>query len=106
MAREGSGCSIEELAETLGVSRQTITCYELGTKLPRADRLPALARKLGRPIDWFFSDQPDPIGGSSLAAEKANPDTQLSTQLAEMARGIEQIRVLLERMTSTGSWER
>ena len=43
-----------ELAEKLGVRQSTISQWESGISVPRADKLPQLARLLGCSIDELF----------------------------------------------------
>lgn len=53
--RKAAGLSIETLAGTLGVTRQTIYNWESGARLPAADVLPEIARALGCSIDDLYS---------------------------------------------------
>lgn len=55
--RKAAGLSIETLAGTLGVTRQTIYNWESGARLPAADVLPEIARALGCSIDDLYSTQ-------------------------------------------------
>lgn len=55
--RKAAGLSIETLAGTLGVTRQTIYNWESGARLPAADVLPEIARVLGCSIDDLYSTQ-------------------------------------------------
>ncbi|WP_433892630.1 helix-turn-helix domain-containing protein [Streptomyces sp. CA-111067] len=42
------------LADRIGVSRPSVTIWETGTGFPSLDKLPAIARALGRPLDELF----------------------------------------------------
>jgi len=44
----------KDIADRLGVDRTTVTCWENGTSMPRADLLPKLADALDCTIDALF----------------------------------------------------
>lgn len=46
----------QELSEMVGVSRQSISAYELGEKAPEADTLARITVSLGQPLSFFTSD--------------------------------------------------
>lgn len=50
-AREKVGLTQQELANELGVVQSTVAMWETQNSLPRADKLPALAKVLGCTID-------------------------------------------------------
>lgn len=54
--RKRSGLSQEELAERLGVSRQAVSKWELGTAQPELDKLRLLAQTFGVSTDWLLDD--------------------------------------------------
>lgn len=54
--RKRSGLSQEELAERLGVSRQAVSKWELGTAQPELDKLRLLAKTFGVSTDWLLDD--------------------------------------------------
>lgn len=55
--RKRSGLSQEELADRLGVSRQAVSKWELGTALPELDKLKLLAKTFGVSTDWLLDDE-------------------------------------------------
>ena len=55
--REGKGMKQEELALELAVDRSTITKWETGEAMPRADKLPELARILGCDVSELFKKE-------------------------------------------------
>lgn len=77
-AREAAEMDQRELAETIGVSRNTIGNYESGnTTNHRRIVLNQWALATGVPIEWLRdgvepSDRPDPSGTSNLAPDVAN----------------------------------
>lgn len=48
----------QKLSEQLGINRSTIAKWESGEAMPRADKLPDLARILKCNIDDLFKDKP------------------------------------------------
>jgi len=54
--REARGLSQGQLAQELGVSRQTVNAIETGKYLPSLPLAFALARFFGRPIEEVFRD--------------------------------------------------
>lgn len=55
--REKSKLTQYELSVELGVERTTVTKWETGRMLPRADKLPSLARLLGCTIDDLYGNE-------------------------------------------------
>ncbi len=55
-AREKAGLTQQELADKLSVGQSTVAMWETDNSLPRADKLPALAKFLGCTIDELLSD--------------------------------------------------
>lgn len=47
----------EDLAAALGVTRTTVTKWELGLAAPRAGQLPQLAKVLGCTIDELYGKE-------------------------------------------------
>lgn len=58
--RKAKGLTQEDVAKACDVDRSTVTKWEAGMFLPRADKLPILAKFLGCTIDeLLMSDVPD-----------------------------------------------
>lgn len=55
--RERAKFTQKNLAEKLGVGQSTVAMWESGAQMPRADKLPELARILGCTIDELFEDK-------------------------------------------------
>ncbi len=61
--RQEKNLSQEELARLLGVDRSTVAKWEIGTNLPRAEKLITLAKIFGCSVDKLFtSDKNEPSG--------------------------------------------
>ena len=55
--REKSEMAQVELAARLGISQQSVAKWETGDSLPRADKLPELARLLGCTVDELLAKE-------------------------------------------------
>lgn len=55
--RKKAGLSQDALAEKIGVSRQAVSKWELGTAQPELDKLAALARTFEVTADWLLSEE-------------------------------------------------
>lgn len=55
--RERAKFTQKNLAEKLGVGQSTVAMWESGAQMPRADKLPEIAKILGCTIDELFEDQ-------------------------------------------------
>lgn len=58
--RRAADLTTAVLAERIGVSRPQVTIWETGKNFPSLDKLPAIARALGRPLDELFPRDGDP----------------------------------------------
>lgn len=54
--REKAGITQGDLGKQLDVDRSTVAKWELGAALPRADKLPALAKALNCTIEELLAD--------------------------------------------------
>lgn len=57
--RESKNLTQQYIANELGISRASVAMWETGEAMPRADRLPELARILGCTIDELFAEESD-----------------------------------------------
>ncbi len=55
--REELGVSQNELASRVGVGQSTVAMWENNTNLPRADKLPEIAKVLGCTINDLFGEE-------------------------------------------------
>ena len=57
--RKANGCSQEELAALLGVSRQSVSKWETGDALPEVGKLLPMARCFQVTTDWLLDEEAD-----------------------------------------------
>ena len=55
--RESKNLTQQYIANELGISRTSVAMWETGEAMPRADKLPELARILGCTIDELFAEE-------------------------------------------------
>jgi transcriptional regulator with XRE-family HTH domain len=65
--REGLGWSAEELADRIGVARQTVHAWEAGQYQPQLDKLLLIVNVTGAKLDSFFASDPDRQSGVGAA---------------------------------------
>lgn len=65
--RENAGLTRLEVASRLGLDKSTVSHWEQGAAIPRADKLPLLADMFGCSIDELYGR--DPPGRSRQTAE-------------------------------------
>ena len=74
-AREHVGLQAIELAAELGISRHSITNYELGRTSPRLPVLQAWSLRTGVSLQWLTEGDPDPQGGATVTSAPAKSRT-------------------------------
>ncbi|MBE6709852.1 MAG: helix-turn-helix domain-containing protein [Ruminococcaceae bacterium] len=68
--RKKAGLSQDALAEQIGVSRQAVSKWEIGSAQPDLDNIVALAKVFGVTTDWLLTDdEPDPGTDNEQPAE-------------------------------------
>ena len=77
--RKNANITQVQLAETLGVSQQTINAYELGVRRIPVSALPTLARVLGTGLEEL-------LGESQAATKKRGPAPKLQQQVERLAQ--------------------
>ncbi len=91
--RKKSGWSQEELAEQLGVSRQSVSKWESGTSIPDLDKILKLSHIFGVSTDYLLKDELEDVQPSpespweepelrSVSAEEANTYMELAQRTA------------------------
>ena len=64
-AREARSLSMGDLADSIGVTRQSISKYERGIMNPTPDTLQAISNLLSFPIEYFYKEDIPRTAGSS-----------------------------------------
>ena len=71
-ARKKAGMSQIDLADAMGVSRQSVSKWETGEANPEISKLTQLARTLGVSVDWLLSEEEEPFEGIPAEDENRN----------------------------------
>lgn len=74
--RKEQGITQVQLAQTLGVSQQTITAYEVGRRRIQVSALPVIAQALGVTVEALVAETPKP--------GKRGPAPKLQQQLERL----------------------
>lgn len=69
--RRQKGWSQEELGERLGVTRQTVSKWELGSTTPEMDKLIAMSKLFDISLDELIPENPETGGEQSVSPTKA-----------------------------------
>jgi transcriptional regulator with XRE-family HTH domain len=75
--RKGSSITQAQLAETMGVSQQTVASWEVGRRGVPVSLLPALARTLGVSVEALVGQTPTP--------SKRGPTPKLQQQMQRLS---------------------
>lgn len=77
--RKGASITQVQMAETLGVSQQTVNSYEVGRRRVPVSALPIIARSLGVSIEELIGETPKPgkRGPAPKLAQQMKKITQL-----------------------------
>ena len=96
--RKALGLSQEELAQRMGVSRQSVTKWETGLSAPDLDRLVELADTLGVSLDYLLRDQAEmsdapaepgePVSSESPSEERTERPVASAASVSATARHI------------------
>lgn len=70
-ARKSVGLNQRELADLIGVTRQSVSQWEQGAKNPDGSTLFQIASALKQPVSYFTTDRPATFGESSVAFYRA-----------------------------------
>ncbi len=65
-ARRGKGYNQRELADKIGVSRQSVSQWEQGAKNPDGSTIARLSEILEQPLSFFAGPRPTPFGQSTV----------------------------------------
>lgn len=88
--RKRMGFSQEELAERLGVTRQAVSKWEVGTSVPELETVVALARTFGVTTDYLLSDE-DPAPAQAAPESRPRPEGTYPDWLDHLPRSLGRI---------------
>ena len=69
MARKKAGMSQIDLADAMGVSRQSVSKWETGEANPEIGKLTMLANTLNCSVDWLLSEADEPLCDPAVVSE-------------------------------------
>ena len=69
-AREHAGMTQSELAETTGISLNSLNRYEKGQRSPGDEIVRSIATATGVALEWFYADSEDPAASSNALHAK------------------------------------
>lgn len=98
-AREACALSMGDLAERIGVTRQSISKYERGIMSPSLDVLQSISFLLHFPVDFFYKEEMDVRTGTSplFFRSKSNISKKVKTACKHQVKWVCEIRRQLER---------
>ncbi len=98
-AREACALSMGDLAERIGVSRQSVSKYEKGIMSPSIDVLQSISLLLHFPVDFFYKEEIGAgIGKSPLFfRSKSNIAKKVKTACNNQVKWVFEIRTQLEK---------
>ncbi len=98
-AREACALSMGDLAERIGVSRQSVSKYEKGIMSPSIDVLQSISFLLHFPVDFFYKEEIGAGTGTSplFFRSKSNIAKKVKTACKNQVKWVFEIRNQLER---------
>lgn len=84
--RRRGGLSQEQLADRLGVTRQSVSKWESGAALPELGKIVALSELFGVSVDYLVKDYLEEPGPSANSTEAAASTARLAEQVEEISR--------------------
>ena len=76
-AREHAGLKQDELAQLLGVARNTLNRWENGSTNPSENTIILLSEATGIPLSWFYQDDTTPAS-TSLSPDLLPPGSMVT----------------------------
>lgn len=97
-AREARAMSMEDLAESIGVTRQSVSKYERGIVSPSPETLQAISFSLGFPAEFFYKTEKKASAGSSplFFRSKSNVAKKVKTACKYQIKWTDEIKKQLE----------
>lgn len=97
-AREARAKSMEDLANNIGVTRQSISKYERGIVSPSPEMLQAISHSLDFPLEFFYKLETESTAGSSslFFRSKSNVTKKVKTACKYQIKWTNEIKKQLE----------
>ena len=98
-AREARAKSMEDLADSIGVTRQSISKYERGIVNPSPEMLQAISHSLGFPPEFFYKAETESNAGCSplFFRSKSNIAKKVKTACRYQIKWTDEIKKQLEK---------
>lgn len=94
-ALDDAGLSAAALAREIGCSRALVYQYLAGQVLAQPDRVQAIAELCGKPLAWFFSDEPESAAAAEAETARLRREFEAEKLAHERGRSAEQADALL-----------
>ena len=78
MARKKAGMSQIDLADAMGVSRQSVSKWETGEANPEIGKLTLLANTLNVSVDWLLSESDEPLSDPAVVSEARRDEPSIA----------------------------
>ena len=78
MARKKAGMSQLDLADAMGVSRQSVSKWETGEANPEIGKLKMLANTLNCSVDWLLSESDEPLCDPAVVSEARREEPSIA----------------------------
>lgn len=78
MARKKAGMSQLDLADAMGVSRQSVSKWETGEANPEIGKLTLLANTLNVSVDWLLSESDEPLCDPAVVSEARREEPSIA----------------------------
>lgn len=101
--RKRAGLSQDALAEQVGVSRQAVSKWELGTAQPELDKIVALAKVFGVTTDWLLTDE-EPEPEEPAAEETSGQPPQTSASAPSYPAWVDDLPQFIGRTLKKYGW--
>ena len=92
MLRKQNGWSQEELAEQLGISRQSVSKWESGNAIPDLDKIIKMSKIFGVSTDYLLKDEMEELVKSEPMVDGGEEDTLCKVSVEEGNRFLELVR--------------
>ena len=104
--RKENNYTQEQLADLLGVSRQSISKYESGIAYPETEKLIRLSEMFGCTVDYLLKDTvTEPSGSQSIEKDAASTDESIVGLLSKRLNAFEKKSKRVVLACRCGTWD-